>query len=87
MFAILGTLQKLIKLFENRNIPYMIIGGYALPFYGRIRTTIDIDIAIAIKTESEFEQLLKSLHEINIEVTLYSPSNPVMVIVDHKEKV
>ena len=87
MPAILGTLQKLIQLFENRNIPYMIIGGYALPFYGRIRTTIDIDIAIAIKTESEFEQLRKSLHEIDIEVTLYSPSNPVMVIVDHKEKV
>jgi predicted nucleotidyltransferase len=65
----------------------MIIGGYALPFYGRIRTTIDIDIAIAIKTESELEQLRKSLHEINIEATLYSPSNPVMVIVDQKEKV
>jgi predicted nucleotidyltransferase len=85
--AILGTLQKLIKLFENRNISYMIIGGYALPFYGRIRSTIDIDIAVAIKTESEYEQLRKWLHEIYIEVTLYAPNNPVMVIVDRKEKV
>jgi len=85
--AILGTLQKLIKLFENRNIPYMIIGGYALPFYGRIRTTIDIDIAVAIKTNQEHEQLRKWLHEIDIEITLYSPNNPVMVIVDRKEKV
>ena len=87
MSAILGTLQKLIKLFENRNIPYMIIGGYALPLYGRIRTTIDIDIAVAIKTKQEHEQLRKWLHEIDIEITLYSPNNPVMVIVDRKEKV
>jgi predicted nucleotidyltransferase len=65
----------------------MIIGGYALPFYGRIRTTIDIDIAVALKTEKEHEQLRKSLHEINIDVTLYAPDNPVIVIVDHKEKV
>jgi hypothetical protein len=85
--AILGTLQKLIKLFENRKVPYMIIGGYALPFYGRVRTTIDIDIAVAIKTEREYEQLRKWLHEIDVEVTLYSPNNPVMVIVDRKEKV
>ena len=87
MSAILGTLQKLIKLFEDRNIPYMIIGGYALPFYGRIRTTIDIDIAVAIKTKHKHEQLCKWLHEIDVEVTLYSPNNPVMVIVDRKEKV
>ena len=87
MSAILGTLQKLIKLFEKRNIPYMIIGGYALPFYGRIRTTIDIDIAVAVETKRGHEQLSKWLHEIDIEITLYSPNNPVMVVVDRKEKV
>jgi hypothetical protein len=85
--AILGTLQKLIKLLENRNIPYMIIDGYALPFYGRVRTTLDIDIAVAIKTKQEHEQLRKWLHEIDVEVTLYAPNNPVMVIVDRKDKV
>lgn len=87
MSAILGTLQKLIKLFESRNIPYMIIGGYALPFYGRVRTTLDIDIAVAIKTERELDQLRKWLQRIGMEVTVYAPNNPVMVIVDHKEKV
>ncbi len=86
MSAILGTLQKLIKLFESRNIPYMIIGGYALPFYGRVRTTLDIDIAVAIKTEQEHKLLRKRLQGIG-EVTIYAPENPVMVIVDHKEKV
>jgi len=85
--AILGTLQKLIKLFEGRNIPYMIIGGYALPFYGRVRTTLDIDIAVAVKTEQELNQLRKWLQGIGVEVTVYSPNNPVLVIVDHEEKV
>jgi len=65
----------------------MIIGGYALPFYGRIRATLDIDMAVAIKTEEELNQLRKWLQAINIEVTLYAPDNPVIVIVDRKEKV
>lgn len=87
MSAILRSLQRLIKLFENKNIPYMIIGGYALPFYGRIRTTLDLDIAVAIKTEKELNQFRKWLQTINIEVTNYAPNNPLMIILDHKEKV
>ena len=87
MSAVLGTLQKLIKLFEGRKIPYMIIGGYALPFYGRVRATLDIDIAVAVKTEQELSQLRKWLHDIGIEVTVYSANNPVLVIVDREEKV
>jgi predicted nucleotidyltransferase len=67
----------------------MLIDGYALPFYGRVRATLDIDIAVAINTKQEHEQLRKWLHDIDIdiEVTLYAPDNPVMVIVDRKEKV
>jgi len=65
----------------------MIIGGYALPFYGRIRTTLDLDIAVAAKTEQELNQLRKWLQTINIEVTQYAPNNPLMIIVDQKEKV
>jgi len=85
--AVLGTLQKLIRLFEGRGIPYMIIGGYALPFYGRVRATLDIDIAVAVKTEQELDQLRKWLRGTGVEVTVYSPNNPVMVIVDRAEKV
>jgi hypothetical protein len=65
----------------------MIIGGYALPFYGRIRATLDIDMAVAIKTEQELDQLRKWLQAINMGVTLYAPDNPMIVIVDRKEKV
>ena len=46
----LGTsraLRKLVGILDEARIPYMVIGGYALIAYGRIRTTQDIDIAIA----------------------------------------
>ena len=65
----------------------MIIGGYALPFYGRIRTTIDLDLAVAIKTEREVKKLLRWLKSIDFEATVYSTSNPLIVILDQKEKV
>lgn len=87
MPAILRSLHRLLKLFEDKNIPYMIIGGYALPFYGRIRTTVDIDLAVAIKNDKELEQLLNSLKSVNFEPIIYSPLNPVIVILDRKEKI
>jgi len=65
----------------------MIIGGYALPFYGRIRTTLDLDIAIAVKTKQQLNQLREWLQTINIEITNYTPDNPLMIIVDQKEQV
>jgi len=85
--AILRSLHRLLKLFENNNITYMIIGGYALPFYGRIRTTVDIDLAVAIKTDKELKQLLNSLQSTDFEPTNYSPSNPVFIVLDRKEKI
>lgn len=87
MLTVLRSLQRLLKLFEEKNIPYMIIGGYALPFFGRIRTTIDVDLAVAIKTEEELNQLMNRLRTIDFETTVHSPSNPLIVVLDQKEKV
>jgi hypothetical protein len=65
----------------------MIIGGYALPFYGRIRTTVDIDLAVAIKTEKELNQLLNSLRVADFEPTIASLNNPLIVVLDRKERI
>ncbi|MFQ6064764.1 MAG: nucleotidyltransferase [Candidatus Bathyarchaeia archaeon] len=65
----------------------MIIGGYALPYYGRIRTTIDLDLAVAIETERELNEFRNWLQAIDFEATLSSPRDPVIVILDRKEKV
>lgn len=87
MSTILRSLQRILKLFESKNVPYMIIGGYALPFYGRIRTTIDIDLALSIKTEEELTRLRNWLKQIDFDVPVYSFQNPVIVVSDRKEKV
>jgi hypothetical protein len=85
--AILRTLQKLIKLFEENQIDYMIIGGYALPFYGRIRTTVDLDLAVAVKTQRKLDFLLGLLRAADFEPTICSPHNPLIPVVDLKEKI
>jgi predicted nucleotidyltransferase len=86
LFTILKSLQRLLKLFEDKNVHYMIIGGYALPYYGRIRTTIDLDLAVAIKNEMELEQLIDWMQAVGFETTIDSPLNPLIVIVDQQEK-
>jgi len=85
--TILRSLQRLLTLFEDKNIPYMIIGGYALPFYGRIRTTIDLDLAVAIETEEEFDKLTKWLSSTDFKPTVSSFLNPQIVVLDLTEKV
>ena len=87
MPAILRSLHRLILLFDENSIDYMIIGGYALPFYGRIRTTVDLDLAVAVKTQEEFNVLLNLLRAADFEPTICSPSNPLIVAVDRKEKI
>jgi hypothetical protein len=85
--AILRTLQKIINLFDENKIDYMIIGGYALPFYGRIRTTVDLDLAVAIETKTEFNRLLNLLQTADFEPTICSPRNPLILVKDRKEKI
>jgi hypothetical protein len=65
----------------------MIIGGYALPFYGRIRTTVTVDLAVAIKTGEELNQLLDLLRSADFDPTIKSPNNPLILVVDRKERV
>lgn len=86
MHAILRSLERLLKLFEEKNVPYMIIGGYALPFYGRIRATVDLDLAVLVNSAEELDRLKEWLKASDFEVTVGSPLNPVVVIVDRKEK-
>jgi hypothetical protein len=85
--AILRALQRLISLFDENQIDYMVIGGYALPFYGRIRATVDLDLAVAVGDRLQFDRLLDLLKSKNFEPTICSPSNPLIVVVDRIEKI
>jgi hypothetical protein len=65
----------------------MIIGGYALPFYGRIRTTVDLDLAVAVRTITKFDLLLAMLKTADFEPTICSPHNPLILVIDRKERI
>ena len=42
------ALKKIISVFEEEQIPYMIVGGLALSYYNRYRFTANIDCVIQI---------------------------------------
>jgi predicted nucleotidyltransferase len=61
----------------------MLIGGWALPLYGVVRTTVDIDLAIATKL-LEPMQLRKALENAGFQVSSFSQGTPYFVVTDTK---
>ena len=52
------VLKYLLKLFNENDIPYALIGGLALDMYGIIRTTQDIDILVPLESIEKIEDFL-----------------------------
>jgi hypothetical protein len=77
-----NAVKKLVNFFILNNIDYMIIGGYALSYYGRIRTTLDIDIALCIKFEEDFQVFLQEAEKAKYSPSLASMKNPVCILLD-----
>jgi hypothetical protein len=44
--------KDFLKLLNSRQVEYLLIGGYAVGYYGYARATADIDIWIAIHPEN-----------------------------------
>ena len=84
----LEALNKIIRILENNSIEYMLIGGWALPAYGHIRATIDIDLAIAIKQPEKLDQLISDLRSKQYQI-MFNPKidHPVFPILDEENKV
>ncbi len=53
---------ELFELLNANNVEYMIVGGYALAFYGHPRTTGDIDIWVK-PDNANAEKILKALDD------------------------
>ena len=54
--------KELLRLLEKNNVDYMIVGGYAVAFYGYPRFTKDIDIFFEVSKEN-IKGLIKALTE------------------------
>ena len=82
MSEIAETLERIVSFLESQRIDYMLIGGYVLPMYGRIRTTLDIDFAVALTTEAGFARFLEEADRADYSVSLGSFKNPVCLLLD-----
>ena len=79
-----NLLTRLGEFLSSNRIDYMVIGGFALPSYGAIRATADLDLAIRIQTPSEFQNLLLKAEKSGFKPSMGSFSNPVVVLTDQK---
>lgn len=52
--------EELLKLFEENKVSYMVVGGYAVAFYGYPRFTKDIDIFF-LRDAKNIQRLKKAL--------------------------
>jgi len=58
MNSLVQALQKIVHILEEEHIPYMVVGGFALSYYNRARTTNDIDINIQVYP-NQLEKIVK----------------------------
>lgn len=76
------ALHSVVTFLEEAGFDYMVIGGFALPFYGMIRTTIDINIAVSIGSSILFDTFRGLAEETGFKHTFGSFKDPICIFVD-----
>jgi hypothetical protein len=64
--------KDFLKLLNSKQIKYLLIGGYAVGYYGYPRATADIDIWIAINPDNA-EKVVQAIQEFGFGVEGLSP--------------
>ncbi len=59
--------KEFLQLLDKHGVEYLLIGGYAVSYYGYVRATIDIDIWIAISPQNA-AKTVASLREFGFDV-------------------
>jgi hypothetical protein len=62
-------IEKVCRCLENHQIPYAVVGGYAVALHGAVRGTVDIDIVLQL-TEAAFTSVEAALKSIGLESRL-----------------
>ena len=60
MNAFVQALKRIVTIFNTEDINYMIVGGFAVNYYNRGRTTFDIDIVIQVYP-NQLEKIIQHL--------------------------
>ncbi len=64
--ALPDDFKEFLKLLNDHTVDYLLIGGYAVGYYGYPRTTADIDFWVAINAANA-EKLVKVFHEFGMQ--------------------
>jgi hypothetical protein len=54
--------KEFLQLLNEKQVEYLLIGGYAVGYYGYVRATADIDIWVAINPTNA-ERITEAIHE------------------------
>ncbi len=65
--------KEFLKLLADHKIDYLLVGGYAVGFYGYVRATADIDIWVR-NEKSNAERLVMALREFGFAMETIVPS-------------
>ncbi len=79
-----GLLSRVASFLEERKLDYMVIGGFALPSYGAVRATVDLDVAVRIKDSKEFDSFVDEARKSGFSPSLASFAKPVSVFSEKK---
>ncbi len=63
--------SRAVKCLVNNNIPFVVVGGAIVPYYGNLRATQDIDLMLLIEDGTEnLEALVECFNENDISISL-----------------
>lgn len=57
-----SDMRELLEIFERRGVEYLLVGGFAVNYYGYVRTTQDVDILLR-PTRENAERIMEALDE------------------------
>lgn len=60
--SLLGAVKEITEFLERRHIPYVLLGGLAVQYWGEPRTTRDVDVTVVVAQE-ELESFLQKTLE------------------------
>lgn len=65
--------KEFLKLFHSHGVEYLLIGGYAVGYYGYLRATGDLDVWVAVGRDNA-DRLVDALREFGFDTPQLSPS-------------
>jgi hypothetical protein len=74
-----------VGVFEECDAPYAVLGGLAIPAYGIPRSTVDVDIGLAVGEEEKLGELMRKLKVRNVVASEEAKPEYTMIYISDRE--